>query len=115
VRRVSGILALIVVAASMAWGVRILTSDVELTPPNGDGLTCGSVFGSLQDEPTYGGEQPYPINWVDQCQAAAKDEAIWLVGPAITGSTASIYLIGACVKLVRRAKSEGRSTGALSA
>jgi hypothetical protein len=113
-RPVSVLLALIVVAGSMVWGARILSSDVELTPPNGDGLTCGAVYGSLRDKPTYGGEEPYPTNWVDQCEAAAKDEAVWLVGPTISGSAASIYLIGAFVMVVRRAKSEGRSTGAIA-
>lgn len=114
-RRASVVLALVVVAISMAWGLRLLSADVELTPPNRDGLTCGGVFGSLRDKPIYGGEQPYPVNWVDQCEAAAKDEAVWLVAPAITGSAAVLYLIGACVMVVRHAKSEGRSTGAFYA
>lgn len=100
---------------SMAWGARLLTQDATLTPANDDGLTCGSVFGSLRDKPSYGGEQPYPAGWTDQCEAAAQDQAVWLVVPALAGSAAAIFLIGTCAGIVRRARSEGRSTGALSA
>lgn len=112
-RRLFVVLAVIVVLASMVWGFRILTSDVTLTPPNPDGLNCGGTYGSLMGEPSYGGELPYPDDWVDQCREAAQDRIGWIVVPAVTGPLALLYLTGAFVMVARRAKAEGRSTGAV--
>ena len=70
--------------------------------------------GSLEGKPNYGGELPYPHDWIDQCKKAANEKARWIVVPAIAGPLALLYLIGEFIAVVRRAKAEGRSTGALS-
>lgn len=113
-RRLLAVLALLVALTSAVWGVGILRQDVEMTPENRDGLTCGSVFASLQGDPRSGGEMPYPDNWIATCRDAARDDIPWIVAPAVTGIAALMYLTGSFIRLTRRAKAEGRSRGALT-
>ncbi len=77
-------------------------------------LSCGGVFGSLEGKPKYGGELPYPRNWIDLCKDAAEDKLSWIAVPAIAGPLALLYLMWALAMEGRRAKAEGRSTGAVS-
>lgn len=112
-RRYFAVLAMLIMFASLIWGIWILRSDV--TPPTvkGTELSCGGVLGSLEGKPIYGGEQPYPRDWVDQCRDAAKEQIDWIAVPAIAGPLSLLYLVGAFVVLARRSKAEGRSTGAV--
>ena len=57
---------------------------------------------------------PYPDNWVDICRDAAKDKVSWIVVPAVAGPLALLYFSGALIVIARRAKADGRSTGALT-
>lgn len=113
-RRYFAIIALLVVTGSMVWGFSILTADVTPASVSNAELSCGGVFGSLEGKPIYGGEMPYPRDWIDQCKDAAKEKVRWAAVPAIAGPLALLYLVGALVVEGRRAKAEGRSTGALS-
>lgn len=113
-RRYFAIIALLVVTGSLVWGLSVLTADVTPSSVSNSELSCGGVFGSLEGKPIYGGEMPYPRDWIDQCKDAAKDKLTWIAVPAIAGPLALLYLVGALVVEGRRAKAEGRSTGALS-
>lgn len=108
------VIAMLAAIVSLVWGLVILASDVTLSPPNKDGLACGGVFGSLISEPSYGGEQPYPDNWVQMCRDAAADQAVWALAPALIGLIALGYLAFRWTAVVREAKAHGRSSGALS-
>jgi hypothetical protein len=113
-RRLIAVLACIIILVSLVWGVAILAADVAPPTVKDPELSCGGVLGSLEGKPNYGGELPYPHDWIDQCKTAANEKARWIVVPAIAGPMALLYLIGSFVAVVRRAKAEGRSTGALS-
>jgi hypothetical protein len=106
------LLALVVVAASFVWAVAMVAGDVS-PRDNSDGLSCGGAHGALAGKPTYGGEMPYPDDWVEQCRAVANDRVVWAAVPAVTGSLATAYLLVLGATVVRQAKAEGRSRGAL--
>ncbi len=113
-RRLAVTLAFPVILVSLVWGVAILAADVAPPSTTNPELSCGGVLGSLEGKPNNGGELPYPHDWIDQCKKAANEKARWIVVPAIAGPLALLYLIGEFIAVVRRAKAEGRSTGALS-
>jgi len=114
-RRYFAVLAMLVMCASLIWGVWILAADVTPASVKGTEMTCGSVRGALEGKPLYGGELPYPRDWIDQCRDAAQDQIDWIVVPAVAGPLSLLYLGGALLVEGRRAKAEGRSAGAMSA
>ena len=111
-RRYFAVLAMLVMISSLIWGVWILRSDVTPSSVKGTEMTCGNAMGALEGKPLYGGELPYPRDWIDQCRDAAEEQIDWIVVPAIAGPLSVLYLIGALVMEGRRAKAEGRSAGA---
>lgn len=112
-RRYFAVLAVMVTVGSIVWGIDILRADVTPASTSDIELSCGGVLGSLEGKPSYGGEQPYPDDWIEQCKDAAKDRVGWIVVPVIAGTLALLYLVWALCMEGRRAKAEGRSNGAM--
>jgi hypothetical protein len=112
-RRYFAVLAVMVALGSMVWGIEILGADVTPASTRDIGLSCGGVLGSLEGKPSYGGEQPFPRDWIEQCKDAARNKMDWITVPATAGPLALLYLIWALFMEGRRARAEGRSTGAV--
>ena len=113
-RKTGPVIALLVLMVSVEGGLVLLGRDVAVDTPVEGRLPCGGVFGSLAGKPLHGGEIAFPEDWVDRCRGAALDQARWGVVPAGAAIVALGYLGVAGVQVVRRAKAEGRSTGALT-
>ncbi len=109
--RLLALIASTVVCLSLASGFYILTANIRPSSVHDPQLSCGGVVGSLRDKPNYGGELPYPNNWIDLCEEAARDRLDWIAVAAIAGPLGLLYLAGAAVASARRGKAGSNTTG----
>lgn len=105
--------ALLVVVASLVWGFAILTADVRVDVDGAYGSNqCGSVYAVVLDGHAQGGGEV--VRPDEECVAKAREAARGAIAPAVAGLVGLGYLGVRWIAVVREAKREGRSRGALT-